>query len=120
MNPLDQYPGVRKALYIFQWVVNLALGVLGVVFTAQGLSPQWFVIVGLVFNFIWSYTGITAAANVTPNTTAAEGDPINGHDGLNIDINNRDEHGEYSNWASIIVLVLVVLIFLAVFGVIHR
>lgn len=64
MNPLEQYPQARKALYMVQWVVNLALGIVAIVLTTQGQSPEWFVITGAVFNFVWTYTGLTAASNV--------------------------------------------------------
>lgn len=64
MNPLDQYPAVRKALYVVQWLVNLVLGTVGVVLVALGDSPLWFVITGAALNFVWTYTGITASGNV--------------------------------------------------------
>ena len=70
MNPLEQYPEIRRVLYFVQWVVNLVLGVLMVVLVALGQSPVWFVIVTGAFNFIWSYTGLTAGANVTPKPDA--------------------------------------------------
>lgn len=72
MNPLEQFPKVRNTLYIVQWVVNLALGALGVALVALGESPLWFVITTAVFNFVWSYTGLTAQAN-TSTTPAVEG-----------------------------------------------
>lgn len=64
MNPLDRYPKVRAALYDVQWVVNLILGIIAIVLTAKGMSPEWFIILGAVFNFVWTYTGITAKQNV--------------------------------------------------------
>jgi hypothetical protein len=66
MTPLEQYPQLRKALYTLQWIANLALGILAVVFTAKGESPQWLIIAGLVGNFVWTYTGLTASGNVAP------------------------------------------------------
>ncbi len=71
MNPLENYPQARKALYMIQWVANLALGILGIVFTALGQSPQWLIITAAAFNFVWTYTGLTASANV-PETPPAE------------------------------------------------
>lgn len=65
MNPLDQYPDIRRSLYLLQWIVNGVLGVIAIVLTILGTSPLWYVIVTGVFNFIWSYTGITAQTNVT-------------------------------------------------------
>ena len=64
MNPLDTHPKIRKALYVVQWALNGVLGLIGVILTARGESPAWFVIVGLVFNFVWTYTGLTASGNV--------------------------------------------------------
>lgn len=65
MNLLEKYPKVREALYDVQWVVNLLLGIAGVVLTILGQSPLWYVIVVAVFNFVWSYTGTVARANVS-------------------------------------------------------
>lgn len=75
MNPLNEYPALRKIAYIFQWVVNLALGILAIVFLNDSTPgvPQWFVITGLVFNFIWSYTGLTAQQNVPSVRDVQEG-----------------------------------------------
>ena len=66
MNPLNRYPGLRSALYLVQWVVNGILGAIAVVLVALGESPLWFVITSGVFNFLWSYAGLTAQGNVTP------------------------------------------------------
>lgn len=64
MNPLEQYPAIREKLYIVQWLVNLVLGALGIVLVTLGESPLWYVITTAVFNFVWSYTGLTAQQNV--------------------------------------------------------
>lgn len=63
MNPLDQYPAARRIAYLIQWMVNLVLGVIAVVLTSLGESPLWFVITTGAFNFIWTYTGLTAQTN---------------------------------------------------------
>lgn len=73
MTPLEQYPQIRKHLYLVQWVVNLVLGVLGVVLTALGDSPLWYVIATAAFNFVWTYTGLTASAN-TPSPEYGDAD----------------------------------------------
>lgn len=72
MNPLEQYPQVRNTLYIVQWVVNLVLGALGAALVVLGESPLWFILATTVFNFVWSYTGLTAQAN-TSTTPVVEG-----------------------------------------------
>lgn len=64
MNPLDEYPEVRKAMYLVQWVVNGGLGIAGIVLTILGESPQWFIILTAVFNFVWTYSGVTAQNNI--------------------------------------------------------
>ena len=71
MNPINEYPALRRALYLVQWIVNLALGATAVVLTALGESPLWYVITTGVFNFVWTYTGLTAQANtdVLPSGT---------------------------------------------------
>lgn len=66
MNPFDIYPELRKVGYLVQWVVNLMLGILAVVLTVLGESPVWFIIVTAVFNFVWTYTGLTAQVNTPP------------------------------------------------------
>lgn len=71
MNPLDQYPAIRKALYVVQWVVNGVLAVAGAVFLARGTAldalPEWYVLALAVGPVLWSYLGLTAQTNVTPN-----------------------------------------------------
>jgi drug/metabolite transporter (DMT)-like permease len=76
MNPLNEYPTLRKAAYIFQWVANLILGVLGIVFLNDNTpgTPSWFVMAGLVGAFVWSYTGLTAQQNVPSYRDVVEGD----------------------------------------------
>lgn len=64
MNPLDRYPRAREVAYFIQWTVNLVLGATAVALTSLGESPLWYVITTGVFNFIWSYTGLTAQQNV--------------------------------------------------------
>lgn len=63
MSPLEQYPQIRKHLYIVQWTVNLVLGVLALVFLMLDRTPQWLLISQAAFNFVWTYTGLTASAN---------------------------------------------------------
>lgn len=68
MNPLDQYPAVRSALYLVQWVVNGVLSIAGVVFAAQGTNldklPEWYVLTLAVTPALWTYLGLTAQKNV--------------------------------------------------------
>jgi hypothetical protein len=64
-NPLNRYPKVREYAYLFQWVVNLILLIIGIILTAMGLSPLWWVITQLVANGLWGYLGLTAQGNVT-------------------------------------------------------
>lgn len=66
---LNDYPKLRKGLYVAQWLVNLVLGIAAIVLTTQGQSPQWFILTGAVFNFIWTYTGTVAS-----NNTKTEGE----------------------------------------------
>lgn len=70
MNPLDQYPGVRKALYLIQWIANGIMGVLGIVFLndSEPGVPSQFTLAGLILAFVWTFTGITAQTNTTAPT----------------------------------------------------
>lgn len=72
MNPLDQYPSVRRALYLLQWITTGATGVLGVIFATQQDVPQWYTIAVAALAFVWTYTGLTAQANTPapPNPPA--------------------------------------------------
>lgn len=68
MNPLDQYPGVRKALYLIQWITSGIMGVLGIVFLndSEPGVPSQYTLAGLILAFVWTYTGITAQTNTPP------------------------------------------------------
>ena len=74
MNPLEQYPGVRKALYTLQWIANGVLSIAGVVFTAQGTNldalPKWYILALAIAPVLWTYLGLTASANVEPDPPA--------------------------------------------------
>lgn len=74
MNPLDSRPKLREAAYLIQWIVNLVLGIASIVLVALSQNPLWWVIVQAVFNFVWTYLGITAQSNVTQNTDYDEND----------------------------------------------
>jgi hypothetical protein len=67
MNPLDQYPSIRRALYTLQWIASGAMGVLGIILAANGNGvddlPGWYNTTALVLAFVWTYTGITAQTN---------------------------------------------------------
>jgi hypothetical protein len=101
VNPLSEYPQVRKAAYIFQWAVNLILGILGIVFlNTYDEMPEWFIIAGLVFNFIWSYTGLTAQQNMPSYEDVVEGD-----------VPPPQPEGGAVNWlAVVLVLVAIILV----------
>ena len=76
MNPLESYPKVRRALYMIQWIVTGVMGVLGIILSVNGDGvtdlPQWYLITGLVLNFVWTYTGITAGVNVAAKMASGE------------------------------------------------
>lgn len=67
MNPLNDLPGVRKVLYVIQWVVNGILVVAGAVFVANGTEvedwPAWYAMALAVGPVLWTYLGITAQQN---------------------------------------------------------
>jgi len=75
MNPLDQYPQARKALYVVQWVVNGILTVAGAVFLINGTDmndlPQWYLLTAGIAPVLWTYLGITAQTNVNPPVDTA-------------------------------------------------
>lgn len=67
MNPLNEYPQIRKALYLVQWVVNGVLTIAGVVFVTMGTDldhlPTWYVLTLAVAPALWTYLGLTAQSN---------------------------------------------------------
>lgn len=78
MNPLDQYPAARKALYTAQWIVNGVLVVAGTVFLATDTAtedlPQWYVLALAIAPVLWTYLGRTAQQNVQSYRDVVEGD----------------------------------------------
>lgn len=68
MNPLNDLPAVRKALYILQWVVNGILAVTGAVVVVKGWGieqlPEWYVLALGIGPVLWTYLGITAQQHV--------------------------------------------------------
>ena len=70
-NPLNQYPSVRKVLYVIQWVVSGLQTIAAAYFAASGTAiddlPKWYVISLAVLPVLWTYLGRTAETNV--NTT---------------------------------------------------
>lgn len=73
-NPLDSRPQLRERLYLVQWLVNLIVGVAGIVLTALGLAPSWFTIAVSALSFVWTYLGLTASSNVQQGAPDARAD----------------------------------------------
>lgn len=65
MNPLSEFPGARKVLYLVQWITTGLTGIAGLYFTSQGSTPDWYTTLVAVLAFVWTYTGVTAAQNVS-------------------------------------------------------
>lgn len=76
-NPLNDYPGARKALYRIQWAVNGALAVLAAYFAASGTAvdalPKWYVLALAILPVAWTYLGVQADANTGKDTADADG-----------------------------------------------
>lgn len=67
MNPLDNYPQVRKYLYVVQYLVNGVITVAGAYYVLSHQTPQqWYVIVAGLGPVLWTYLGLTASKNVDP------------------------------------------------------
>jgi len=73
MNPLSDMPGVRRVLYIIQWVINGILVIAGAVFLAQGTDledlPEWYVLALAIGPVLWTYLGIQAQTNTPVEPT---------------------------------------------------
>lgn len=83
MNPLQEYPRVRRALYLIQWAVSGVQAVLSAIFAfVYGASdledwPRWFLGTLAVLPVAWAYLGLTAQTNVsTPTTVLDEGEAV--------------------------------------------
>ena len=78
MNPLNQYPAVRAAFYMLQWVANGVLVIAGVVFATLGTSlddlPRWYVLALAIAPVLWTYLGLTAQTNTPSYRDVVEGD----------------------------------------------
>lgn len=76
VNPLDEKPQIRKALYLAQWICNGLIGAYSIVILAQSdTPPKWFTIVVAVLGFLWTYTGITAQGNTPAGGVPGNPDP---------------------------------------------
>lgn len=68
MNPLNDHPGARKVAYYVQFVVAGLVLLVGVGFDAADAAlPTWYIVTAAVTSGLWSYLGLTAAAN-TPTS----------------------------------------------------
>lgn len=78
MNPLDQYPAIRQALYLVQWLTTGAQTVLATFFAFQMGTPddwpRWFLATLAVTPVLWAYLGITAQTNTTVAPTTGPGE----------------------------------------------
>ena len=108
-NPLDEYPGARKALYLIQWITTGVTGVLGLVYTFQGDGnpPHWYTVTVACLAFVWAYTGITAQGNTPAGGVPGNPDPP------------QPNEGGAVNWILICAVCLVLLVLFAIFGVPH-
>lgn len=82
MNPLNDYPAIRKTLYKVQWILAGVSTLLGAYFTLSGYDvadlPSWYVIgIGLL-PVLWTYLGITADKNVDLDTAPIAGASLDG------------------------------------------
>lgn len=74
---LSDYPRLRKALYLVQFVVSGALLLIAVGFgAAQEELPKWYAITTAVTTALWTYLGLTAATNTPTPDDAGSADPL--------------------------------------------
>lgn len=101
MNPLNDYPQIRKVLYLIQWITTGLTGAGAIYFTAVNEDPQWFKVLIAILAFVWTYTGITAQQNVPGGGGGNEmfGNPL-----------ERNEEGvyRYDSAGGVIILVLAI------------
>lgn len=91
MNPLDEFPALRRVLYLIQWLLSVALFVVTavVMVVTDGNAPVWLTATTAGFNAFTAITGLTAQSNtVNPETDVAE---IRDDDGDPWDVYEDDE-----------------------------
>lgn len=71
MNPLQEYPAVRRWAYRAVWVVGLVLGAIqAYLLTVGAESPDWLLGAVAVLGYVSIATNYTADRNVSPTTVA--------------------------------------------------
>ena len=65
MNPLSEYPEIRKYLYTLYWVVGIVLGSLSAAYSLGDTIPHWLKVFAVVYGYVAIPLGFTAAQNVT-------------------------------------------------------
>lgn len=80
MNPLADYPGVRRVLYAVSFVVGLGLSGTQIGFAAaEAGQPVWLNVALAVYAFLAAGLGVTAASNTPKSPPADEaGDAASG------------------------------------------
>ena len=75
MNPLSQYPSVRRYLYLGMWVVGLILTAaqIGVAAIPDAQQPGWLTVALAVFPAVATYVGYTAQQNTRQSLVARHG-----------------------------------------------
>lgn len=69
MNPLNDYPALRRVAYYVQFAVAGLVLLIGIGYGAASATlPTWYVVVAAVTSGLWSYLGLTAAQNTTVPT----------------------------------------------------
>jgi hypothetical protein len=71
MNPLEQYPNVRRYVYAGMWLVGLVLTAaqIGVAAIDGAQQPAWLTVALAVFPAVAAYVGYTAQQNVGEDYT---------------------------------------------------
>jgi hypothetical protein len=69
MNPLNDFPAIRRFFYYTQFVVAGLVLLVGIGYGAAAASvPAWYVVTAAVTQGLWSYLGLTAGKNTpTPS-----------------------------------------------------
>jgi len=77
MNPLGNYPEIRKALYTIQYVVSGLMLLIGVGYGATATPlPSWYAVASAVLSVLWAYTGITASSNINQPKEDGDGSEV--------------------------------------------
>jgi hypothetical protein len=80
INPLADYPGIRKAGYTLLWTIGIALGAISVGYgSTDNSTPDWLKAALAVYAFLGGALGFTASQHTPVSDDSADDAEISSH-----------------------------------------